>query len=176
MKFSKSLVVLVLAVIATVGCGGGKTSTGGNGRNGTPTSIHGTWTIVATEVGTQNSTFHVTLVSSGCSVATPIGTFTVQGPNCFIADDNTGQGSISGTGSFIYPPQGVLIGIASSPVPANTSAPIDLLFAEADQFGDAAVFSGNGTVTNGTMTGTWVCNQNSPVCGGESGTFTGTQQ
>ena len=177
MKFSKTLAVLLLAVIATVGCGGGsKNSTGGNGQNGTSTSIHGAWTIVATEVGTPNSTFQVTLVSSACSVATPIGTFTVQGPTCFIADDGTGQGSISGTGNFIYPPQGVLIGIASSPVPANTSATVDLLFAEADRLGDAAVFSANGTVINGTMSGTWVCNPNSPVCAGESGTFTGTKQ
>lgn len=101
------------------------------------------------------------------------GTFTVEGPACFIADNNTGQGSISGTGSFIYPPAAVLIGVAANPATAN--APIDLLFAEADQFGDAAVFGGTGTVSNRTITGTWACNPNSPVRFGLSGTFSGTQ-
>jgi hypothetical protein len=99
----------------------------------------------------------------------------VQGPACFIADNNTGQGSITGTGQFIYPPQGVLVGSSASAVSAGTSATIDLLFVEANQYGDVAVFDGNGTINNGTMTGTWVCNTNSPNCFGLSGTFSGSQ-
>jgi hypothetical protein len=53
---------------------------------------------------------------------------------------------------------------------------MDLLFAEADQFGDAAVFGGTGTVTSGALTGTWSCNVDSPVCFGLTGTFSGTKQ
>jgi hypothetical protein len=176
MKTLRSLLPALLLSILLVGCGSGSKSQGGNGQNGTATSIHGNWSIVNTESGQTASTLQVTLVSSSCSVSTPVGTFTVQGPNCFIADDNTGEGSISGTGNFIYPPQGVLIGIPASPVPANQTASIDLLFVEADQFGDAAVFNGNGTVTNGAMTGTFDCNANSPVCSGISGSFSGTKQ
>jgi hypothetical protein len=70
----------------------------------------------------------------------------------------------------------VLIGVPSDLVPSGSSSTIDFLFAEADQYGDAAVFNGNGTITNGVMTGTWICNANSPVCFGEGGTFTGSKQ
>jgi hypothetical protein len=167
-----SVIGLVLAGMLLVSCG--SNSSNGSQQANSTTNIQGTWAITAAESGGSSSVFNVTLVSSPCSVATPIGTFTVQGPSCFIADDNTGQGSISGTGSFFYPPQGVLIGVPANP--ASSSASIDLLFAEADQFGDAAVFGGTGTVSNGTLTGTWSCNVNSPVCSGLSGTFSGTQQ
>jgi hypothetical protein len=164
---------LLIASMLLTGCSSSSTnSNSGAQGNAATTNIQGSWTITASEVGGSSSVFNVTLVSSPCSVITPIGTFTVQGPSCFIADDNTGQGSISGTGNFFYPPQGVLIGVSTNPAPSNAS--IDLLFAEADQFGDAAVFGGNGTVSGGKLTGTWSCNPDSPVCTGLSGTFSGT--
>ena len=171
-EMKRFTLILVLTIFAA--------SCGGNPKSISPAvassmQIPGAWTISATEVGSSASVFSVTLVSSQCSVATPVGTFTVQGPSCFIADDNTGQGAISGSGQFIYPPQGVLVGSPTNPVPANTTTPIDLLFVEADQFGDVAVFNGGGTTINGAMTGTWVCNPNSPVCSGLSGTFSGSQ-
>lgn len=158
---------LLFASLFLISCGAG------SGQHLTSTNIEGTWVITAAEEG-SGSVFNVTLVSSPCSVVTPIGRFTVQGPACFIADNNTHQGSLSGTGSFIYPPQGVLIGVAADP--ASTDASMDLLFAEADQFGDAAVFGGTGTVSNGTIAGSWSCNLDSPVCSGLSGTFSGTQK
>jgi hypothetical protein len=172
MKKLISVFVLLFVGILLISCG--SSSSGSQQGNSTSTNIQGTWAITATEPGAAGSVFNVTLVSSPCSVATPIGTFTVQGPACFIADDNTGQGSISGTGSFIYPPAGVLIGVPANPASINAS--IDLLFAEADQFGDAAVFGGTGTVSNGTITGTWACNPASPVCFGLGGTFSGIRQ
>jgi|HubBroStandDraft_6_1064221.scaffolds.fasta_scaffold00064_12 hypothetical protein len=164
------------AVFALLFVGTLLSSCGSSSKQSGPssTNIPGSWVITATEAGGSSSIFDVTLVGSPCSVATPIGTFTVEGPACFIADDNTGQGSITGTGSFIYPPQGVLIGAPANPASAN--AAIDLLFAEADELGDAAVFGGTGTVSNGTITGAWSCNPDSPVCFGEGGTFSGTQQ
>jgi hypothetical protein len=171
----KKLAVSVLLSVGTLlmSCGSNNSSSSQQATS-TSTSIQGSWTITAAEPGYGSSVFNVTLVSSPCSVATPIGTFTVQGPACFIADDNAGEGSISGTGSFIYPPAGVLIGTPANP--ASTNASIDLLFAEADEFGDAAVFGGTGTVSKGTITGTWACNPASPVCFGLNGTFSGTQQ
>jgi hypothetical protein len=115
------------------------------------------------------------LVSSPCSVVAGDEVFTVQGPTCFIADDNTGQGSISGSGQFLYPPQGVLVGSPSNPIPANTPESINLVFVEADEYGDVSVFNGSGSVDNGTMSGTWACSTYSPVCTGLSGTFSGTR-
>lgn len=171
-RFSTLLPILFMACL--IGCGSSKSND--NGQNGTATSIHGSWTITTTENGETPGTIQTTLISSTCSVSTPVGAFTVQGPNCFIADDNSGQGSISGSGTFFYPPQGVLVGVPTSPVAADSSVPVDLLFVEADQYGDVAVFNGNGTIINGTMTGTWTCNSASPVCSGLSGTFSGTKQ
>lgn len=174
MCFLRSSVLLcsLLVVAALLASCGSSSSSSGSGSQ-TTTAFAGNWIITATETGTSGSVFTVTLVSSPCSVATPIGTFTVTGPTCFIADDNSGQGSISGSGSFFYPPQGVLLGAAVSPASNNSS--IDLLFAEADSFGDAAVFSGLGAVSSNTITGSWSCNVNSPICLGRSGTFSGTR-
>jgi hypothetical protein len=169
----KGLGLVVILTFVLVACGSGsKSSPSATNIN---TQLSGSWTITATESGSTDSVFSVNLVSSQCSVSTPVGTFTVQGPSCVIADDNTGQGSISGTGQFIYPPQGVLVGATAGSIAANASAPIDLLFVEANQYGDVAVFNGNGTVTNGSMTGTWVCNVDSPSCSGLNGTFSGNQ-
>src|SRR5580658_10403779 len=108
----KFFAVFHLLLVGTLLSGCGSSSSQSNSNS--TTNIQGTWAITATEAG-SGSISNVTLVSSACSVATPIGTFTVQGPACFIADDNTGQGSISGTGNFIYPPAGVLIGVSSNP-------------------------------------------------------------
>jgi hypothetical protein len=170
MKKLFAVLGLSFAGVLLLSCGSSSTQK----PSSTTTNIQGSWAITASEAGGSSSVFSVTLVSSACSVATPIGTFTVQGPVCFIADNNTGQGSISGTGNFTYPPAGVLIGTAANPASANAS--IDLLFAEADQLGDAAVFGGTGTVSGGTLSGSWSCNVNSPVCFSLSGTFSGTHQ
>ncbi|MGC1451876.1 MAG: hypothetical protein WA830_17750 [Candidatus Sulfotelmatobacter sp.] len=161
-----TLILLSLAL----SCGSSTNPNNSSQANST-TTIPGNWVITATETG-QNAVFTVNLVPSPCSVATPIGTFTVTGPSCFIADNNTSQGSISGSGNFMYPPQGVLVGTAANP--ASNNAAVNLLFAEADQFG-AAVFGGVGTISNGNLTGAWTCNVNSPVCFGLSGTFSGVK-
>jgi hypothetical protein len=169
----KSVGISILAVLVAfaTACG---SSGSGTTPQGNSTSIAGYWSVnTIDKTDGLQSALQATLVSSACTASTPIGTFTVQGPSCFLADNNTGQGSVSGTGSLIYPPQGVLVGVAANPAPANS--PLNLFFVEADQFGDAAIFVGNGTVTNGTMTGTWSCSPNSPVCLGLNGTFSGTK-
>jgi hypothetical protein len=103
--------------------------------------------------------------------------FSVQGPVCFIANNNTGQGSISGSGlpsSSKNTGQGVLIGVAANPVPANGS--FNLLFVTGDAGGNFIEFTGTGTVSNGTMTGSGSCSASTPMCQGMSGTFSGTFQ
>ncbi len=103
----KKVVLVMLLAVVSVACGGTPKS---NSTPNASTQISGAWTITANEAGSGTSVFSVNLVASQCSVSTPVGTFSVLGPDCFIADDNTGQGSISGTGQFLYPPQGVLVG------------------------------------------------------------------
>jgi hypothetical protein len=103
--------------------------------------------------------------------------FSVQGPVCFIANNNTGQGSISGTGllsSSKNTGQGVLIGVAANPVPPNGT--FNLLFVTGDANGNFVEFTGSGTVSHGTMTGTGSCSSSTPACQGVSGTFSGTFQ
>jgi hypothetical protein len=165
--------ILILIVFAT-GCNSTKSGMG----TGTGTSMQGTWTVTG-NLGTQsgNETYQVSFVPSPCSVMSPVGTFSVQGPVCFIANNNTGQGSISGKGLLSNASntgEGVLLGVASNPVPAN--ATFNLLFVLGEKNGSFIEFTGSGTVANGTMTGTGSCSPSTPMCQGLSGTFSGTLQ
>ncbi len=147
-------------------------------HSGAVTSMQGTWTATGnlSGSGSGSGTYQVALVSSPCSVMTPVGTFSVQGPVCFIANNNTAQGSISGTGlpsTSNNNGQGVLIGVASNPVPANAS--FTLVFV-ASLNGTLVEFTGSGTVANGKLTGTGSCSPSTAACQGVSGTFSGTLQ
>jgi hypothetical protein len=170
----KSIFILILILIAfAAGCSSSK-----NAGSGPATSMEGTWTVTG-NLGSQggSSTYQVVFVSSPCSVTSPVGTFSVQGPVCFIANNNTGQGSISGTGlpsSSKNTGQGVLIGVASNPVPA--SGTFNLLFVSGDASGNFVEFTGSGTVGNGTLTGTGSCSSSTPICQGLSGTFSANEQ
>src|SRR5438132_11716555 len=166
------LMLMLLLLVFVAGCSSSKSSGGGPG-----TSMQGTWTVTG-NLGSQGGpgTYQVALVSSPCSVTTPVGVFSVQGPVCFIANNNTGQGSISGTGlpsSSKNTGQGVLIGVPSNPVPAD--ATFNLLFVS-DKNGNVVEFTGSGTVANGTMTGTGSCSPSTPMCQGVSATFSGKKQ
>jgi hypothetical protein len=177
--------LIVSFLIIAVGCSSTK--------NATPTSpsgisMQGTWTVSASPTSTGSlgsqctggcgpETYQLVLVPSPCTVSTPVGTFSVQGPSCFIANNNSGQGSISGTGvpaSLKNTNQGVLIGVPSNPVPSGST--LNLLFVAADRNGNVAEFTGSGTITNATMAGTGSCSPSTPICAGVSGTFSGTQQ
>ena len=166
------LIVILILLVFAAGCSSTK-NTGG----GAVTSMPGTWTVTG-NLGSQggSGTYQVSLVSSPCSVTTPVGMFSVQGPVCFIANNNSGQGSISGTGLSIYASntgQGVLIGVPSNPVPSGST--LNLLFVAANNSGFVE-FTGSGTVGNGTMTGTGSCSASTPACQGVTGTFSGTLQ
>jgi hypothetical protein len=168
----KRILILILIVFAA-GCGGTKSA-----GSGATTSLLGMWTVTG-NLGSQSGsrTYQVSLVSSPCSVTTPVGMFSVQGPACFTANNNSGQGSISGSGlpsTSKNTGQGVLIGVATNPVPAGGT--FNLLFVAGYTSGTSAEFTGSGTVSNGTMTGSGSCSSNTPVCQGMSGTFSGTLQ
>ena len=168
----KRVSVLMLLVFA-LGCSSTKNSGSGAG-----TSMLGTWSVTGNLVSQGGpGTYQVSLVSSPCSVTTPVGIFSVQGPVCFIANNNTGQGSISGTGlpsTSKNTGQGVLIGVAANPVPANGA--FNVMFVAGDASGSFVEFTGSGTVSNGTLTGTGSCSSSTPLCQGLSGTFSGTFQ
>ncbi len=171
--------LLLCLPFALAGCGGGSSSGSSSSQ---ALEVSGAWTINVA----GGNTLNVTLVPSPCQVSTPIGTFsvytdsslTVLATTCFIADDNTGQGSISGTGQFFYPPVGVLLGVQSDPIRANGSGPIGGVFVEADSFGDYAIFNANGTAQSSgkSISGSFACNPVSTNCAGISGTFSGTHQ
>jgi hypothetical protein len=161
--------LLVLLIVAA-GCSSAKNAGGGPG-----TSMQGTWTVTGNL--NPNATYQVVFVSSPCSVTTPVGTFSVQGPVCFTANNNIGQGSISGTGipnSSKNTGQGVLIGVAANPVPSG--GVFNLLFVAGDASGTVVEFTGVGSVTNGTMTGNGSCSTSTPICQGMSSTISGTHQ
>ena len=173
MKHISILISALIVALLAAGCSSSKSSQGGTG-----TSMLGTWSVTG-NLGTQSGTetYQVVLVSSPCSVVSPVGTFSVQGPVCFIANNNSGQGSISGKGLLSNASntgEGVLIGVAANPVAANST--INLLFVLGESNGTFIEFTGSGTVANGTMTGSGSCSTNTPLCQGMSATFTGTTQ
>ena len=173
--------VLILAIFA-VGCGGsGSNSTASAGPT---TPMAGTWSVIGNAVCTTGCaptaaiTYQVTLISSPCSVTAPLGTFSVQGPVCFIANNNALTGSITGAGISTVSKklgQGVLVGVAANPVPNNATA--SLVFVSAAGGGNYVEFTGTGTLTNGKMTGTGACNSTlTSLCSGVSATFAATEQ
>jgi len=169
----RTLILILISILFAAGCSSAK-----NAGSGATTSMPGTWTVTG-NLGSQGGpgTYQVSLVSSPCSVTTPVGMFSVQGPVCFTANNNSGQGSISGSGlpsTSKNTGQGVLIGVAANPVPADGT--FNLLFVAGGASGNFVEFTGSGTVSNDKMTGTGSCSSSTPMCQGLSGTFSGTFQ
>ena len=164
------ILILILIVFAA-GCDSAKNTGGGSG-----TSMQGMWTVTG-NLGSQGgpATYQVQLVSSPCSVTTPAGAFSVQGPVCFIANNNSGLGSISAGGARpVGNSQGVLVGVASNPVADD--AIFNLVFVAGSGPGNVAEFTGSGSVTAGTLKGTGSCSADTPICQGVTGTFSAMQQ
>jgi hypothetical protein len=163
----KCMLVVLVVMVFTAGCS--------NSGSGSGTSVQGTWTVTGSLGSEAPRTYHVSLVPSPCSVTTAVGTFSVTGPVCFTANNNAGEGSISGPGISISSiGQGVLIGVASNPVRANGT--FNLVFVAGNKSGTFVEFTGSGTFANGTVTGTESCSPSTPVCQGMSATFSGNQQ
>jgi hypothetical protein len=170
------ILMLIALIVFASGC---SSSTNSMKASGTP--MTGTWAVTGSgqctpSCGSPSGTYTVVLVSSPCSVTTPLGPFSVEGPVCFIANNNSGNGSISGTGlptTSKNNGQGVLIGVPADPVPSGATA--NLLFVAA--FGSNFVeFTGSGKVTNKTLSGTGSCDTSTPACQGVSVTFSATLQ
>ena len=169
--FASSTILLLVTLALGCGSGGGSSS-----KNSQPKSVQGTWNITVS-AGPESVTLKVVLVPSACAVLTNMGGFDVSGPVCFIADNQTGQGSMSSTGDLSYPPQMVLVGVPQDQIPVGTAVAFNLLYLEADSGYAFAVFDGAGTVTNGVTTGTYNCSMlGGELCAIPSGTFTGTEQ
>jgi hypothetical protein len=178
------LAVPLLLIWIVIGCNSSKN--GSDPSSGT--FMQGMWSIsaTATSAGTLGQcpqdcgpgTYQVSFVSSPCTVTTPVGMFSVQGPVCFIANNNSGQGSISGTGlstdTTKNTQQGILIGVASNP--AATGATFNAIFVAGDKNGNFVEGTASGTVGNGSMKGTGSCSSNTPICQGVSGTFSANHQ
>ena len=180
----KRVLLLMLAVLAA-GCTSGSPNTSTTTAT-TPvptTELAGTWTASGTgKTSTMSATgtFQVKLVSSACSVTTPVGVVSVPGTVCFIANNNSGNGGIAGTS--ISPTsktlgQGILVGVAADPVPDN--ATINMVFVSATNGGKAfQEFTGTATIVSGRMMGSGSCNSSVSTsnCVGASAAFTATHQ
>ena len=72
----------------------------------------------------------------------------------------------------------ILVGVPSNPIPKDTKVTADLKILKDMPDGMRDGFDATGIVTNGTITGTWICD---PVygqgdCTGMRGMFSGTKQ
>ena len=158
----KVLVAWTLLVLLAVwvACGSGGTHAGGAGGTTGGPQLAGSWAITLSDSSYPNSVFNANLVPGACTLTTPVGTYGEDSPYCFAAD-NTGQGSVSGTGFFFYPPTEVLINTAEVFTPTNSTIGLGLVFVEGDPedpSGNFAVFAGTGTLTvDGAMSGGWNC-------------------
>jgi hypothetical protein len=154
------------------GCGSHQAS---QPATSTSPSLSGSWTVQLTMNGTTQNLFQATLtqeaqVASGCNVATQQGTIASSAlglSGCFIADDFSGQGSLS-CPPCIFQPQAILVYTTAN------SDDIGLLVLQSDPVGAIFEFSGNGVFAGGMMSGNWVCDSLT-TCQGWSGSLTATQ-
>jgi hypothetical protein len=149
------------------------------------TEVAGSWTLTLTEnSGTGRTTFNIVLVGFSCdtgllypNASGGYGVIVATGSTCYVADSDGGQGSISGTGDLIFPPQRALVGLRSPP---NSPSELNLVIIEAADGASEnfqyAVFNGQGTISNKEMTGTWSCSLLFPACSGIGGTLSARKQ
>jgi hypothetical protein len=105
---------------------------------------------------------------------------TVVGPACFVALGGGENGTVNGVpdSNITIPnpddePLTFTIGVPTNPVPNGSVFNIQY----AEEYNDVIwQMDGTGTISNGTASGTWVCDPSTPACSGITGTFTATQQ
>lgn len=150
----------------------------GCGTNSKPavtgTQLTGTWNVTVNQSGQPSVTLSTFVVGGPCQVSDGSGdTFTVQGPSCVLADDQTGQGHVSSQNSTLVP-EGVLLGASANP--ASNGSPVNFLYAAKSASTQTYyVFSGVGTVSNGQISGSWSCYPSVTICSGRTGSFTAAQ-
>lgn len=170
---------MVLVLIIT-GCGSKSGLTPEN--NSTTMANHG-WTITTTTSTNQSNVITVSMVPNGTAIPNSPGQvtscnwlYTVVGPTCFTAIPAQGVGSLVSTDSSIQP-LALIMGVPSDPVPSGTN--INFVFVENYNtllMSNYWVLRGTGTITKGSITGTWECDVVDTIgCAGVSGTFSGKQ-
>jgi hypothetical protein len=169
----KATLALVLSSLTAFAIGCGSSSSNGSGSQN---QLVGSWSITTTDgVNGDSGTIQATLIGGSdtninCTFQVPDGDgFFIameHATSCAIADNQTGQGSISGTGDFFYPPVAVMAWA--------TGNQVNLFFVESNG-PVTALFDAAGTTGNGTISGSWQCDASSPTCTGLGGTFTGAK-
>jgi hypothetical protein len=183
-------VFMLLSVSAVLVCCGSTT------QGTTPVSTNmtaGTWVItIVNGVGVGKSNIITTTVApNGTPVPATSGNTScstdsyqneppyqsVVGPACFNAlgggsDNQVGTLSQSAPGE----PLNLMLGVPANPVTSGSA--FNLLYMEVIADGTEGIWQidGTGTISNGTASGTWVCDASTPLCSGISGTFSATQQ
>jgi hypothetical protein len=147
----------------------------------TLTPMLGTWQFQMKEtdnLGVAKGNFSATMISSGCPVI-------MQGQVCFTSSEQGIAGGFTpGPGEWEYSAAFFLdLGVASTNSNFEVSSGSIMAFylAECDDGAeDCVAFTGTGTITNGTATGTWECYTQDDTgagnCETASGTFSGTTQ
>lgn len=110
----------------------------------------------------------------------------VVGPDCFVAlGTGCNGGCVEGTPSpnitstnTTDTPGDFIIGVPANPVPNGSTFNISYEEIEPNIVlsGGWWLMDGTGTISNGTASGTWVCDQSTPACSGITGTFRASQQ
>lgn len=176
----KSVLPLILIALFCSGCGSSKgndqNGQGTSGQNG-QTSLAGQWSITVTEQGYPDAQYAVDLVANSnplydfCNYGLP-----VIYSDCFVAnaspDPQVNEGSLNCVNCSNLTPQFMFLGASSAQAASNQSLDINGYFNEyINAGGGTAIARFTGTVLNGTITGTWMLENNS----GLAGKFNGTQ-
>jgi len=170
---------LLIATVTATACSNHSPAT--TAAPAAPASLSGTWTVTLN--GSTQNDFQATLTAEpitdysygpGCSLPTRAGAINpaaISLEGCFIADSFSGQGSLS-CPPCTFMPQAVLVeGQGVSPQISSMT----FVIVETDPLGTLFVFLGQGSVSNGIMSGTWACDIGwSQSCEGWSGTFSAT--
>ena len=174
----KSIVTIVLA-LTLVGCNAAKQA----GGPPLTTEIVGTWRVVASDPGGANPVVIIANLKpiptqpsfGGCG--TGAGT-AGAGDACFLD-----QAPVEVSGTFIYPLFWVSVWTAVDPAPGGKNdgqgALVTGWLMETDHSTGTAQFDLIGHAPGTTpaiITGQWSCDQYTPVCQGEGGTFIATKQ
>jgi hypothetical protein len=162
MNFSKTLVVLLLAVIATVGCGSNSTKqapTNPTTQASTTTNLLGLWAVTLDEVGFSPEVIEFTTsIQSGtpCNWAACLA---ASSPDLFC---------VSGC---LSTPVRLVIYTNANPAPVGTTFQFQYVSSSGNL---GLVWGGSGTITApNTASGTFACESTSD-CETDSGTFTAT--
>ena len=175
------LFALALLTLSLMSCG----SNSNSATSASPTEMSGDWSITFNFTTVPNSVPSQSVFQLSATSDCQTGTeppLALAGPDCFLT-----TGYAPGNWAWYAPglaPDGVLIGVPEDPIPGDQSAAASFSLLMTSPIGvpGEILVNGSGTVSNGTMSGTWTCNLNvtnpQDWCSGGSvsGTFSGIKQ